>query len=159
MNPLIYLQLFIRDLLVYPEELIERGRRNFEQADFETDYIVVDGLGGSNTTARSESFDSVAEVMSYARRISKPCTIDFYGAAAFTNSDKFVTLLGSQLSLDLQAELGVTIGSVSVITDVKSLTGQQYGERLQLSLIMQYNISSAVATLRIDEAQNEFLTN
>lgn len=159
MNPLIYLQLFIRDLLVYPEELIERGRRNFEQVDFETDYIVVDGLGGSPITARSERFDPVAEEMEYTRRTSKTCTVDFYGDNAFTNSNKFVTLIGSQLSFDLQHELGVTIGGVSSITDVKALTGQQYGQRLQLSLVMQYNISSVVPTLRIDESQLEFITN
>jgi len=156
MNPLIKLQLFIRDLISHPESKIKRGRVNFVQADFETDYIVVDGIGQAVTLSRSEKFDPVEEIMTLSRRMSKPCTIDFYGAAAFTNSDKFVAMMGSELARDLQETIGVTVGSVSNITDVKALTGQQYGERLQLSLNMQYNISTAISTLRIDETQLEF---
>jgi hypothetical protein len=158
-NHLINLQRFIRDLLDYDENLIERGRRNFEQADFETDYIVVDGIGAARALTRSERFDDVDEQMHYIRRFAKPCTIDFYGTGAFTNADDFVTLLGSQESKELQESLGITVGSVSSVTDVKQLTGQQYGERLQVEIVMQYNVVKTVSTLRIDDAQLEFITN
>lgn len=156
MNPLIKLQLFILDLLSYSEALIKRGRVNFEQVDFETNYIVVDGIGPAVTLSRSEIFDDAEEELTISRRVSKPCTIDFYGANAFVNSDSFIAMMGSQLARDLQDTIGVTVGSVSNITDVKALTGQQYGERLQLAVNLQYNISKIVPTLRIDEAQLEF---
>lgn len=157
MNPLINLQRFIRDLLDYDEALIELGRRNYKQEDFETGYIVVDGLGAARPLTRSERFDDAEEEMHYTRRLSKPCTIDFFGSVAFANSDDFVTLIGSQLSKELQESLGITIGSVSAVTDVKQLTGQQYGERLQIELNMQYNVTKVVSTLRIDDAQLEFI--
>lgn len=167
MNPLVLLQMFIRDLLEYDVSLIERGRRNFEQQDFETAYIVVDGLGAERALTRSSSFDGDAEEMEYSRKYAKPVTIDFYGpiskgldgSKAYENAHNFITLIGSQTSKDLQETLGITVGSVSAITDVKALTGQQYGERLQLSIVMHYNVTKSVPTLRIDTAQLSFLVD
>lgn len=158
MNPLIQLQKFIRDLLTYNEQLIKRGRTNFEEADFETAYIVVDVLGESTPITRSESFDDVAEVMTYARRFRIPATVDFYGneTTAHSNAQRFMLLLSSQLASDLQYQHGITVHAPSGITDVKNLTGQQYGERLQISVVLHYNAVETVNTLRIDTAQLEF---
>ncbi len=44
------------------------------------------------------------------------------------------------------------------MTDVKMLTGQQYGERQELTLNVRYSTSADVETLRIDTAITEIRT-
>lgn len=158
MNPLIELAKFTRDLLPYNEQLIRIGRQNFERADFETNYIVVDGLGPIQPLARGQKYDGTAEQMSYSVRQQKPCTMDFYGPGAYDNAERFQLLLRSQQSHDLQHDLGITVNAVNAITDVKALTGQQYGNRVQIELNMNYTVSADVDTLRIDTAQIEIIS-
>ena len=46
----------------------------------------------------------------------------------------------------------------SGLTDVKMLTGQQYGERQELTLNVRYATTADVDTLRIDTAITEIRT-
>ena len=157
MNVLKKLALFTRDVLSYDENLIRIGRQNFQRKEFEEDYIVVDGIGASTPTGRIESYDGDTEVQSIGVRSTKPCTLDFYGDNAFTNAAEFRLSLRTQLAYELQKDLGIGVYGVSTETDVKALTGQQYGNRVQLELNVQYCETIDVDTLRIDEAQFEFL--
>lgn len=147
------LALFIRDLLVLPESVINIGRENFDREDFTALQIVVDTLGQATPLSKNESFDGVAEEIEYAQQWQAPCTVDFYGDGAFEEATKFLLLVQSQASYELQRDNGISIYHSSALTDVKSLTGEQYSERYQLALNVQYTISAKVDTLRIDTAQ------
>lgn len=153
MNPLKQLAIFTRDLLTHNEQLIRIGRQNFERAQLEANYIVIDGLGASVAISRSEEFDGNTEEQSFGSQMLKPCTIDFYGADAFINANKFRMMLRSQLSYELQTSLKIGVYGASTVTDVKALTGQAYGNRVQLEINLQYCDTLTIDTLRIDVAQ------
>ena len=150
---LIQLARFVRDLLPHAESLVKIGRQNFDRAGLETDYIVVDSLAADIPLVSSESYDGDAEAMTYTELVSRPVTFDFYGSNAHANCRKFRLLARSQAALELQDSLGITVWHPGGATDVKSLTGQQYGERMQLECQVHYSPSLVVDILRIDTAQ------
>ena len=76
----------IRDLLPYDEQLIRIGRQNFEQEDFETNYIVIDALGDALLTSSTETFDGTAEELSVGGVWRGPVTLDFYGSGTYNRA-------------------------------------------------------------------------
>ncbi len=150
---IIQLKRFVRDLLVHPENLIKSGRVNFDRKDFEMNYIVVDSLAADVPLTSSERYDGEIEKMEYSELVSRLCTFDFYGPAAHANCRKFRLLARSQASLELQDTLGITVWHPGGATDLKSLTRQQYGERMQLECQVHYCPTLVVDILRIDTAQ------
>jgi hypothetical protein len=143
---------FVRDLLAYDEQLIRIGRQNFERKQFETAYIVIDALGQQARTASLETYDHDAEEMSYGAVHRGVVTLDFYGAGAYTRANTFGLLVRSQAALELKKTLGVDIHQPSGLTDVKALTGQQYGERVQVEMVVELGTETVADTLRIDTA-------
>lgn len=108
---------------------------------------------------RSERYDGEAEELTLSTRMRQPVTIDFFGENAYTNAEKLQLLLKSDKALDLQEQYAVTVGGVSQITDVKALTGQQYGNRVQVELTIQYSPSITLDVLRIDTAVVETMSD
>lgn len=154
MDPLyILLMRYARDLLSHPEQFIKAGRQNFDRQQFEQPYIVVDSTAGDVPLSTSETYDDTAEQMTYSEQVSRPITFDFYGPGAALRARKFRIMVRTQLSSDLQGNLGITVFHPTTITDVKALTGQQYGERMQLQCQVHYSPSLIVGILRIDTAQ------
>jgi hypothetical protein len=149
----IQLMRFTRDLLGHPEEFIKAGRQNFDRQHFEQPYIVLDSLAGDVPLSSSQSYDGDLEQMTYSEQVSRPFVWDFYGPTAHDLCRKFRLLARSQASLELQSALGVTVMHPTAATDVKALTGQQYGERMQLQCQVHYCPSVVVDILRIDTAQ------
>jgi len=147
--------LFVRDLLSYDEQLIRIGRQNYDIDDFTIGYIGVDSLGAAQRLASGEKYDGIAELMSYQQQWQAPVTISFYGAEAWSTATRFALLIQSQKSRELQEILGIGIYQASGLTDVKILTGQQYGERQELTLNVRYATAADIDTLRIDTAQIE----
>ena len=150
---LIQLQRYTRDLLGHPEQYVKAGRQNFNRQEFELPYIVVDSLSGDIPLASSTRYDEVAEEMQYSELVSRAFTFDFYGPTAATLCTNFRLLARGENSLELQQSLGITVHHPSAATNVKSLTGQQYGERMQLECQVHYSPSVIVDILRIDIAQ------
>lgn len=150
---LIGLARFVRDLLPHPEAFVKFGRQNFERQHFEQPYIVVDSLAPDVPLCSSEQYDGDAEEMTYSERVSRLCTFDFYGNTAHALCKRFRLLARSQQSLELQEALGITVYHPQGATDVKALTGQQYGQRMQLECQVHYSPSLVVDILRIDTAQ------
>jgi len=150
--------LFIRDLLGYNEQLIRIGRQNYDIDDFTLGYIGVDSLGAAQRLASGEKYDGTLEQMTYQQQWQAPVTISFYGSDAWTTATNFALLIQSQKSLELQESLGIGVFQASGLTDVKMLTGQQYGERQELTLNVRYSTSADVETLRIDTAITEIRT-
>lgn len=150
---LIAVAVFVRDLLPYDEQLIRVGRQNFEREQFEKPYIVVDALGLQGRTASLETYDGAGEMLSLGAIHRGIVTLDFYGAGAYTRANNFSLLVRSQAAFELKQSLGVDIYPPTGLTDVKALTGQQYGERVQIEMTVELSAEVGVATLRIDTAQ------
>lgn len=155
MNPLVQTALFTRDLLSYDEQLIRLGRQNFERDDFEADYIVIDALGAAQRLGSLETYDGDAEEQSLGAVWRLPVTLDFFGDGAYSRALEFSNRARSQAAYDLKRTHGIEVNQASGITDVKALTGQQYGERVQIELSVQFSADTTIETLRIDEAQFE----
>lgn len=149
---------FVRDLLVVDEQLIRIGRQNFEREQFETGYVVIDALGPSLRTGELESYDGTAEQMTYGTVRSGPVTLDFYGPEAYTRADEFSIRTRSQASRELQIALGIAVHQPKSVVDVKALTGQQYGERIQVEMTVEMTSELVIDTLRIDTLQSETRT-
>ena len=150
--------LFVRDLLDYNEQLIRIGRQNYDIDDFSVGYIGVDSLGAAQRLASGEKYDGNTEQMSFQQQWQAPVTLSFYGAAAWSTATQFGLLIQSQKALELQESLGLGVYQASGLTDVKILTGQQYGERQELSLNVRYATAVDIDTLRIDTAELEIRT-
>ena len=149
--------LFIRDLLVYGEQLIRIGRQNYDITDFTIGYIGVDSIGPARRLASGEKYDGTLEVMQYQQQWIAPVTVSFYGDEAWSTAANFALLIQSQKSLELQESLGLGVYQASGLTDVKMLTGQQYSERQELTLNVRYATTANVDTLRIDTARIDLI--
>jgi len=149
----IALMRFVRDLLSHPEEFIKAGRQNFDRQHFEQPFIVVDSVAGDRPFSSDQQYDGDTEQMVYSERVSRFVTFDFYGPDAPVTAQRFRLLCRSEASLELQQSLAITLWHPSSMTDVKALTGQQYGERMQLECQVHYCPSVVVDILRIDTAQ------
>lgn len=143
---------FVRDLLVIDEQLIRIGRQNFIQADFETDYVVIDSLGPALRMAGLSTYDDVAEILSLGGIWRGPVTLDFYGSNTYTRAIEFSLKAQSQTALELKKAFGIAVFHASGPTDVKQLTGQQYGERMQIEMQVEISLEVDIATKRIDTA-------
>lgn len=160
MNPaLILLARVVRDLLTHPEALITFGRLNDERQWFDDDYIVIDALAPGQPLTRGEKYDGDDEKLTLSSRVRLPVTIDFFGTNAYTNAEKLQLLLKSDNARDLQEQNAITVGGISQLTDVKALTGQQYGNRVQVELVVQYSPSIVLDVLRIDTAVVEAISD
>lgn len=156
MNPVLAaVAKLVRDLLNYDEQLIRIGRQNFSREDLETAYIVVDALGQMVRGSSLEDYDGVAEEMNLGAVWRGPVTLDFYGATAYNRATEFGLRSRSQAALELKRALGINAMHPTGPTDLKALTGQQYGERVQLEMVVEYSTDVTIDTLRIDEAQLE----
>lgn len=148
---------FVRDLLGYDEQLIKFDRKNIISTDFATSYIVVNGSLPQSVLARGQRFNGVTEVMTYTAAVSHSIALEFYGDGAYSNAEDYLMLSASQKANELRRKNGLTIMSVSNITDVGQLLGQSHGNRVHLSFNIQYAPARDVQTLRIDTPQFQFL--
>ncbi len=148
---------FVRDLLAYDEQLIKFDRKNIIATDFATGYIVVNGSLPQSVLARGQRFNGTTEVMKYTAAVNHSIVLEFYGDKAYANAEDYLMLSASQKANELRRKNGLTIMSISNITDVGQLLGQSHGNRVQLSFNIQYAPARDVQTLRIDTPQFQFL--
>lgn len=149
--------LFVRDLLSYDEELIRIGRLNFTIDGFEDSYIGVDSISPAIRLGGGQYFDETSEVMEYQEQWRIPVILSFYGTDAHTNANTLRLYLQSQASIELQQTLGIAVFKGSSLTDIKILTGQNYNNRLDLTINVEYSISANIDTLRIDTAETTLI--
>ena len=134
---------------------VKRARSNHQKTDFTKDLILVDNLGGAIRQGGNDKFDGDNEVMSYNDGYIQAFTFDFYGNNAYLLATRFVALLKTQNSFNLQKELGLTFKSPSNITDVRQQTGVSYFDRYQIEINVNYWDGIDIDTLRMDELQLE----
>lgn len=132
---------------------IKKARSNHKNTDFTKPLILIDNLGNAQRQGSSDDFDGDNEVMTYADYYKQTFTFDFYGTGAYDLATRFIALLRSQKSFDLQQTSNLTFYRTSTITNLKQLTGSTYFERYQIEVVVGYWDNVDIATLRIDEAQ------
>jgi len=145
----------VRDLLGYDEQLIRIGRHGKSREDFEKAYIVIDALAPAALVGNMETYDGTAEQLKLGSMWRGSVTLDFYGDSAYTRARDFSLLAKSQTAYELKRTLGINAYHASEPTDLKALTGQQYGERVQVEMIVEISTDVTIDTLRIDTAQTE----
>lgn len=149
---------YLRDLLALPESQIVAGRANAPRGELDSDLLVVDNLGADRALSSAADYDGEEEVLTLSERASRTVTVDFYGPGANLQVYQFRRASRSQAAQDLQWALGITVWHASGVTDIRSLTGAQRGDRLQIEMKVHYSPSETVETLRIDTANVEVLT-
>ena len=157
-EPLKRVAILIRDLLAVDESLVRIGRQNFEQADFETAYYVVDSLAQAQSVSSLEIYDGDTEVLKLGSVWREAVTVDVYGPNAYSRAIELCLKLRSQAARELRDTLGVAVYHPKGPTDLKQLTGQQYGERQQLEMQVEISLDVSIATKRIDTVQLEIRT-
>tara|TARA_Y100000310_G_scaffold195657_1_gene195631 strand:- start:980 stop:1483 length:504 start_codon:yes stop_codon:yes gene_type:complete len=153
----VQLAIYVRDLLTYDEQLIKIGRTNFERKDFEINFIVVDEID-SQPQFITNNHDGDAEEMTTTTIMQGAFTLDFFGVDARTNAITFIGMNLSQLGYELQRDMGLAVMNATNMTDLKYLTGTQYGNRYQLQFQMRYNETLTRDVLNIETAQIEVHT-
>lgn len=153
------LAMLVRDLMGYPEDIIQIGRDNRVRKNDDRRLVIVDAVADSTPVASGEKFDADAEKMTYTQRESMPATLNFYGDTAYEMARDFRLLVRSQSSREIQRRYGITVFNVSAATNLKSLSGTQHSGRYQMRLNVSYNESIEVDTLRIDTLKTTLITD
>ncbi len=136
------------------------GRTNFDRDVLDDDVIVVD-YTTATLLGRGETFDGVREMSNHLVLTKYHATITSYGENARKNIEKIGFYTNSQLSYDLQSELGFTVFNFSRISNLREVQGllkQTRGEgevaemyEIQLTLHSYDNMD--IGTRRIDSVQ------
>ena len=129
---------------------VKKARSNHVNTDFTKDLILIDNLGAAQLVGVSDDFDGLNEVTSYATFYKQTFTYDFYGTNAHDLALKFIALLRSQKSYDLQQTSGLTFYRPTTLNDLKQLVGTTNNNRFQLEITVRYSHVTELATLRID---------
>ena len=146
---------YITDLMSVGASKVIVGRENATQETFSNDYIVVDTL---TTTPQSHSreYDWDAEKETRITSLQGSFTIEFYGDNAEVNANKFVNIQSSQLGKGLQKQYNITLYRPSSINNLKQQAGNKYFNRFEIEIMIQYNQSFEIDTLRIEKIPVEY---
>lgn len=148
------LAMYVRDLLQQPENtVVVLGRTNINQSDLTSLRIAIDTMGAARRLNVAEKYDGDLEEMTHAQQWVQPCVINFYGDLAWQEVSKFCLLSRSQTGYELQRDSGLAVFLASSITDVKLLTGENFSNRFEIAVNVQFTESITESVLRIDEAQ------
>lgn len=152
---LVTLAEYITALMSFDTTKVIVGRENGTQEIFSNDYIVVDNL---NTTpkAHGREYDWDEEVETRRTSFEGKFTIEFYGDNAETNANKFINIQSSQLGKDLEKSKNITIYRPSSVNNLKPTLGNKYFNRIEIEILVQYNQSFEIDTLRIEEIPVEY---
>lgn len=142
---------FATELMNFDETKVIVGRENADQETFSNDYIVIDNLAPATPQTHSRDYDYTNEKETLNTSLTGTFTFEFYGPTAETNAYKFLNLLSSQSSRDLQKAKGFTSYRPSSITNLKQQAGNKYFDRYEIEVLIQYNQSFEIDTLRIEK--------
>lgn len=149
--------LLTRDLLEVDESIIKLGRKNMIVDNFTISQIVIDILGSVTVQTSSEKYNGILENMNYNNTQNATVTLNFFGDGSYELANKFILLCNSEKKYTLENMLKLRVGIPKTITDVKLLTGTQYSEQYEVELNITSIEDIDISTLRIDEAQTQFL--
>ena len=150
MNILVTLADYATELMSFDETKVIVGRENATQETFANDYIVVDALA-TLPKSHSREYDWDNEIEKRTTSLTGSFTFEFYGPNAETNAYKFVNIISSQQGKDLQKTKGITMYRPSSVNNLKQQAGNKYFNRFEIEIMVQYNESFEIDTLRIEE--------
>jgi hypothetical protein len=149
---------YITALMSYDANLVFAGRDNFLRQDSSTNYVVVD-LVTSGIKGSGKEFNSDTEIQTITTRYVGSCQVLFYGVDARTNAQSFRNVSLSENAFTLQRSLGINLSRVSQVNNLKVADGKKYHSLYLTEFKVEYSTSDEIETLRLDEAQIEFITN
>lgn len=155
MSILITLADYATSLMDFDETKVIVGRENATQETFANDYIVVDTLA-TTPTSHNREYDWDLEKENRITSLQGTFTLEFYGPNAETNAYKFINIVSSQKGKDLQKTNEITIYRPSSVNNLKQLAGNKYFDRIEIEIVVQYNQSFEIDTLRIEEIPVEY---
>lgn len=148
---------YIRDLLEHDEQLIKFDHIDQTQVDPQTNYIVINDSGINTTLSNSSSYDPELEIMTRNQSRNASIKLEFYGTDAQANVERFCVLNNSEKARQLKLKRDITVYTPSTALNLKSLLGNQYGNRWHLDILIEYTISAELEVLRVD-TPNEQIT-
>ena len=153
---LIKLADYVTDLMGFDTTKVIVGRSNATQETFTQDYIVVDILSPSQIVSTGRDYDSDTEKEDLRSVISGKFTLEFYGSNGYDNINKFMNLQNSQSGKDIQKTYAITTYKSSTINTLPQQVGNKYFDRYEIEIMVQYNSSLEIDTLRIGEIPVEY---
>lgn len=156
---LIKLANYVTELMTFDETKVLIGRENATRDNFSQNYIVIDTLApaGNLSNGRDYNYTTEKEKLNTVQKGS--FTLEFYGTAAYSNCNKFVNLQSSQQGKDIQKTHGITCYKASTINNLKQLAGNKYFDRYEIEVMVLYNDSFEIDTLRIEEIPTMYVTD
>ncbi len=157
---LVYLARYTAHILQHPAgTVVQIGKENFRRNDFNALQIVIEHNGPAERLNRSIDYNGDTEVMKHSHQFRLPCLINFYGDTAYTQAEKFVLMSTTQTAYEFQRDNQFSVYQTQTIEDVGFLTGDQYSERYELAVNIQYVANLSENILRIDTAQFTIINN
>jgi len=150
---------YITELMTFDESKVLIGRENATRDNFSQNYIVVDILApaANISNGRDYDYDTEKEILNTVQTGS--FTLEFYGTSGYTNVNKFINLQLSQQSRDLQKTHELTVYKASNINNLKQVVGNKHFDRYEIEVMVLYNESLEIDTLRIEEIPVEYIQN
>ena len=146
---------YITNLMDFDETKVIVGRENATQETFANDYIIVDTLA-TTPTSHNREYDWDLEKENRITSLQGTFTFEFYGPNSEANAYKFVNIVSSQKGKDLQKTNEITLYRPSSVNNLKQQAGNKYFDRTEIEIIVQYNQSFEIDTLRIEEIPVEY---
>lgn len=148
---------YITELMAFDETKILIGRENATQDNFSQDYIVVDILAPATNISNGRDYNSDTEKEKLNTTQLGSFTLEFYGTNGYTNVNKFINLQLSQQGKDLQKLHDLTVYRASSINNLKQVIGNKHFDRYEIEVMVLYNESLEIDTLRIEEIPVEYI--
>jgi len=150
---------YITSLMTFEPTKVLIGRENATKETFAQNYIVVDTLTASENISSNREYDSETERETLITTLRGRFTLEFYGDNAEQNANTFVNLQSSQKARDLQKSYGISVFRGYSVNNLKQIYGNRYFNRYEIEVIIQYNISTVIDTLRIEEIPISYKTD
>ncbi|WP_373073907.1 hypothetical protein [Sulfurimonas sp.] len=152
---LVTLAEYITELMSFDADKVIVGRENGNQKIFSNDYIVVDTLSVL-PQAHGREYEYDTEIETRRTSFQGTFTIEFYGPNSETNAYKFTNIQSAQAGKDLEKSKNITVYRPSSLNNLKQQLGNKYFDRIEIEILVQYNQSFEIDTLRIEEIPVEY---
>jgi hypothetical protein len=149
---------YVTALMAFDPSKVIIGRENAIKENFSQNYIVIDTLAPAVNFSNGRDYNPITEKEKLNTVQKGSFTLEFYGTDSDSNCNKFVNLQSSQQGKDLQKTYGITCYKASNINNLKQLVGNKYFDRYEIEVMVLYNDSFEIDTLRIEEIPTVYVT-
>ncbi len=125
------------------------GRENATRKHFMDNIVVIDSLTPAKVVGTSSDYDGALEEETLTTYHNGEFTLEFYGKEAYRNAYDFVGKTISQKHKDAQREFGLTVLNAKVTNNMKQVLGNDYFDRYEVGVSVQWYHTVIVNTLGI----------